>query len=93
MYDRKQYIRDQKRLHRDLRERNRAQRDRIWTGVCGKKAYENQADALVIGDTVLKKARSEQDYLRVYYCEVCEGYHLTHMREEDYAYSVNRPRR
>lgn len=55
---------------------------KFWVSSCvKKKRYANEQQANEIINRVHKKRNTE---LRVYFCKKCLGYHLTHIKYNDY---------
>lgn len=44
---------------------------------CGKKCYKTKTQALLVGIRRLKDRTCNTSYLRAYYCQWCQAWHLT----------------
>lgn len=74
MFDRKQYVRDMKKL------RGKPYRHHRRKSACGKVSYESKTEAVGVATTRLRPSDNSPASLRPYECPECLEWHLTSKR-------------
>lgn len=79
MFDRKQHIKDMRKLRKMSHEKyNSGTKNRE----CGKVPYPTKEDALVAASARLKSNTANRTFLRSYLCPKCSQFHLTHQEKK-----------
>jgi uncharacterized protein YlaI len=47
---------------------------------CGKTSYLRKSEAMAARKRALRRRKNRPDYLRAYYCDDCQAWHLTKQR-------------
>lgn len=75
MFDRKQYVREMRKL------RGRPTRHHRAKSTCGKVRYDSKEEAVGVAVTRLKSSDNSPALLRPYQCPDCQEWHLTSKKE------------